>query len=73
MDKTPTTHTITTKELRKFLPRVIEAVAAGHSFTVVKRAQVVFQITPTADEGNWQTIADFTQIDKEGVPADDIL
>jgi len=24
-------------------------------------------------KGNWQTIADFTQIDERGVPADDVL
>lgn len=68
-----TTKTITLKELREKFPEYIDAVAEGQSFTIMKRSRPVFQMTPLQDEGSWETIADFTKIQKSGVPADDVL
>ncbi len=68
-----TTNTVSLKELREQFPKYIEAIANGQSFTVVKRSKPIFQINPISDEGSWQTIVDFTEIDKLGVSADDIL
>jgi prevent-host-death family protein len=65
--------TVSLKELREHFPDYIEAISRGQSFTVVKRSKPIFQIGPVSDEGTWQTIADFTQIDQQGVSADDIL
>ena len=42
--------TITLKQLRTDLPAVIDAVAKGKSFTVIKRSKPVFDITPPEDE-----------------------
>jgi prevent-host-death family protein len=67
------TSTVSLKQLREEFPKYIEAVEKGHSFTVLKRSKPIFQIGPVADEGNWQTIADFTSIEERGVSADDIL
>lgn len=64
---------VSLKELREHFPAFIEQVAQGRSFTVVKRSKPIFQINPVSDEGEWQTIADFTQVNPEGVPAGDIL
>ena len=71
--KTITSNTVSLKELREQFPMYIEAIAEGQSFTVVKRSKPIFQINPISDEGSWQTIIDFTEIDGRGVAADDIL
>lgn len=71
--KTTSTSTVSLKELREQFPKYIEAIANGKSFTVVKRSKPIFQINPISDAGNWQTIVDFTSIDKQGVSAEDIL
>jgi antitoxin (DNA-binding transcriptional repressor) of toxin-antitoxin stability system len=73
MKTTTLKHTVSLKELREQFPKYIEAIAKGQSFTVVKRSKPIFQINPVGDEGTWQTIADFTQIDDRGVPADEVL
>lgn len=66
-------NTVSLKELREQFPKYIDAIAKGRSFTVVKRSKPIFQIGPVSDEGDWQTIADFTSIKAQGVAADDIL
>lgn len=66
-------NTVSLKEFREQLPKYISAIAEGKSFTVVKRSKPVFQISPISDEGSWQTIVDFTNINERGVAADDIL
>jgi prevent-host-death family protein len=66
-------NTVSLKELREQFPKYIEAVAEGQSFTVLKRSKPIFQIGPVDDGSGWQTIADFTTINKRGVAADDLL
>lgn len=68
-----TTQSVSLKELREQFPKYIEAISRGQSFTVLKRSKPIFQINPLSDDGEWQTVVDFTEIDKNGVPADDIL
>jgi antitoxin (DNA-binding transcriptional repressor) of toxin-antitoxin stability system len=65
--------TVSLKRLREEFPKYIAAIEKGESFTVIKRSKPIFQIGPVVDSGNWQTIADFTIINEQGVPADDIL
>jgi prevent-host-death family protein len=66
-------NTVSLKELREQFPKYIDAIAKGQSFTVVKRSKPIFQINPISDVGSWLTIVDFTEIDKRGVFADDVL
>lgn len=68
-----TSNTVSLKELREHFPRYIAAIADGQSFTVVKRSKPIFQINPVNDDGEWQTIADFTRIEDDGVDADSVL
>ncbi len=68
-----TSNTVSLKQLREQFPKYIDAIAQGQSFIVVKRSKPIFQINPVADEGRWQTIADFTEIDEHGVSADKVL
>ena len=73
MNTSPTRTTVSLKELREQFPKYIEAIANGQSFTVVKRSKPIFQLNPISDEGSWQTIVDFTELDDKGVDADALL
>jgi prevent-host-death family protein len=64
------------KELRENTEKYISDVEKGKSFTVVKRSKPVFKITPVdewGDDGVWETVIDFREINKHGVPAVDVL
>lgn len=58
------------KELRENTEQYIRAIAKGASFTVVRRSRPIFTLAPISDdEGAWETVIDFTQIDPDGIPA----
>jgi len=61
------------KEFRLNAEAYIARIEKGESFTVLKRSNPVFKLTPVEDEELWETIVDFTEINKEGVPAEDVL
>lgn len=61
------------KEFRQNAESFIKRVNKGESFTVLKRSAPVFKITPVDSEEDWETIIDFTKIDKDGVSASDVL
>ena len=65
------------RELREHADKYITQVSKGHSFTVVRRSKPVFKISPPVDEwgdeGNWETLIDFTKIKKGVVPIDEVL
>ena len=64
------------KELRENMEKYIKATKRGRSFTVLRRSKPVFKIMPVdewGDEGVWETVIDFTEINPRGVPAKDIL
>lgn len=73
MNKITLDSTVSLKELREKFPLYIEAISRGRSFTVVKRSKPIFQLSPISDEGNWETIADFTSISERGVSAEEVL
>ena len=66
-------HLIGAKELRENLDRYINRVKRGESFIVLKKSKPVFKIVPPESEERWETVADFTDIDKNGVSAHKIL
>jgi prevent-host-death family protein len=65
------------KELRENMGKIIERVQSGEEFTVLKRSKPAFQIGPLSkerdDSGVWETVADFTEIDEDGVSGREIL
>lgn len=64
------------KELRENTERYISAVKRGRSFTVIRRSKPIFRITPVdewGDEGVWETVIDFRDINERGVPISDVL
>lgn len=62
------------KELRENTETYIKRVGRGESITVVRRSTPLFRLTPVdAGEVGWETVADFTAIDTNGISARDIL
>lgn len=61
------------KELRENTEKYISQIDKGHSFTIVRRSKPVFRITPVdvwGDEGEWETVVDFRDIEPRGVSLD---
>lgn len=61
------------KELRENIETYISRVKKGKSFIVVKKSRPVFKIVPTESEDQWETIADFTKINHDGISAREVL
>jgi prevent-host-death family protein len=64
------------KELRENAEVYIREVEKGRSFLVLRRSKPIFKITPVdewGDEGNWESVLDFTKIRKGGVPVEEVL
>ena len=62
------------KELRENTETYIRRVNRGESITVVRRSTPIFRLTPVdAEETGWETVADFTALDKKGVSARAVL
>lgn len=61
------------RELRENVAEYAKQVAKGKSFVVVKQSKPLFKISPVDEEQSWDTVIDFTQISKGGVPIEDIV
>lgn len=64
------------KDLRENTQKYISQVEKGKSFTIVRRSRPIFKIVPVdewGDEGEWNTVVDFTKIRPGGVPAEEIV
>lgn len=62
------------KELRNNIETYIKKVDKGESFTVVRRSEPVFKLSPIYDdESLWETAIDFTKFRKGGVKIDEII
>ena len=62
------------KELRENMQTYITKVQNGEQITVFRRSTPLFTINPIdSEESGWETVIDFTEIDKEGISAKDIL
>ncbi|MBI2023126.1 hypothetical protein HYT01_00995 [Candidatus Giovannonibacteria bacterium] len=62
------------KELREHMESYISEINKGKSFTVIRRSEPVFNITPVDEgEGVWETAVDFTKFKKGGVELSQIL
>jgi len=60
------------KEVRLNMQHYIDAVSKGEDFIVIKRGKPIFRMVPVDeynDEGDWDTLVDFTEIEKKGVSA----
>lgn len=64
------------REFRENVESYIAEVNNGRTFTIVRRSEPVFKISPVdewGDEGTWETVVDFTKIKRGGVKIEDIL
>ncbi len=64
------------KDLRENTEEYINKVKRGREFTIVRKSEPVFKITPVdvwGDEGIWEVIANFRELDEKGVSARKIL
>ena len=66
-------HIVGLKELRENVEAYISQVDKGKSFVVMRKSKPVFKIVPLESEERWETIADFTKVNKNGVSAKKIL
>lgn len=68
------TSTVGLKELRENMETYIAKVQKGERVTVFRRSAPLFTLTPVdSDEGQWETVIDFTEINPNGVPAKEVL
>ena len=70
------TNIIGLKDLRENTEEYINKVKKGREFTVIRKSEPVFKITPVdmwRDEGVWEIIADFRELNEKGTPAQDVL
>lgn len=65
--------TVGLKELRENTEKYISEVEKGKSFTVLRRSKPLFMITPVEQESLWETVVDFTTINKQGISAEAVL
>lgn len=64
------------REFRENVESYISEVNNGRTFTIVRRSEPVFKISPVdewGDDGIWETVVDFTKIKRGGVDVEDIL
>lgn len=64
------------KDLRENTEQYISHVKKGKSFLVVRRSKPIFRVSPVdewGDEGVWETVVDFTRLNKKGVPIDTVM
>jgi len=64
------------KELRENTEEFIAQVKKGQSFVVVRKSKPVFKLSPVdewGDEGIWEQIIDFREINPKGIPVKDVL
>lgn len=62
------------KELRENTETYINRVNRGESIIVMRRSTPLFRLTPVdSEETGWESVADFTTIDEQGVSAKTIL
>ena len=62
------------KELRENMETYITKVQNGEQITIFRRSTPLFTINPIdSEETGWETVIDFTEINKDGVSAREIL
>jgi pyruvate/2-oxoglutarate/acetoin dehydrogenase E1 component len=65
------------KDFRENSEKYIKLIKKGQTFTVVRKSEPVFKMISAVDEwgdeGVWETIIDFREIDPKGVPAEDVI
>lgn len=61
------------KELRENINSYISQINKGRSFMIVRKSKPLFKIVPPETEEQWETLVDFTAINKNGISGKKIL
>lgn len=62
------------KELRENAESYIAEVKRGKSFMVVRKSKPIFLLVPPEErESQWETVVDFTEYYRDGIPARELL
>ncbi len=61
------------KDLRQNMATFVQKVQKGRSFVVVKQSKPLFKIVPLEEEGQWETLIDFTEFRDNGISARELL
>lgn len=67
------THILGLKELRENMQKYASLVEKGESFVIVKKSKPLFKLVSPESNEQWETVADFTKINKKGVLATEVL
>lgn len=67
------THILGLKELRENMQKYASLVERGESFIVVKKSKPLFKLVSPESEEQWEMVADFTKINKNGILAGEVL
>lgn len=65
--------TVGLKELRQNIDKYAKDVQKGQEYIVMKRSTPIFKLSSPENEDSWETVIDFTNFNKKGVPLEDVL
>lgn len=65
--------TVGIKEFQQHASRFSKRVQQGETIIVFSRSKPVMKVSPVEDEGDWETVIDFTEFRKGGIPAKELL
>ncbi len=65
-------HIVGLKEFRENLGKYERRIREGQSFVIMKRSKPIFNVSPV-DDGQWETVIDFTRFRKGGITAQELL
>lgn len=78
MKTTAKRHQVGLRDLRTNLTKYTKAIKRGDEFVVYNHRTPIFKVVPIevdewGDEGDWETVIDFREINPNGVPASEVL
>lgn len=63
---------VTLKDFRQDVAKYADRVAKGESLIITKRSRPLFRLEPV-EEGDWETVIDFTKFRRGGISASELL
>jgi prevent-host-death family protein len=65
--------TVGIKEFQQHASRFSKRVQQGETIIVFSRSKPVMKVVPVDDDEGWETVIDFTEFRKGGIPAKELL
>lgn len=64
--------TVGIKEFQQHASRFSKRVQQGETIIVFSRSKPVMKVVPVDDDGEWETVIDFTEFRKGGIPLSEL-